>query len=166
MQSRKGFTLIELLVVIAIIGILATIVTLQVAGAQVKSRNSRAQSDISQAGKAIELYKTNQETSGLIAADVTELTADEGDDFKAIFAGKEVADTSYGISITKTPSADYTYKYLTDNEATASKYCVGTNAKNVGSTTVTGFMVVDGASKDAANPPVFTAGNTSTMSCS
>ena len=57
MQRRSGFTLIELLVVIAIIGILATLVITQLSGARVKARNSSAKSDITEAGKAVEVLK-------------------------------------------------------------------------------------------------------------
>ena len=60
MQRRKGFTLIELLVVIAIIGILATLVITQLAGARIKARNSSAKSDITEAGKAVEVFKGDE----------------------------------------------------------------------------------------------------------
>ena len=71
LNRRRGFTLIELLVVIAIIGILATLVVTQLASARVKARNSSAKSDVTEAGKAVEVYK-NDENAGnsTIAADI------------------------------------------------------------------------------------------------
>lgn len=70
-RSRlRGFTLIELLVVIAIIGILAAIVTTQLAGAQVKARNTRAQNDVSEMSKGMELFKAddNNSSNAVVAA--------------------------------------------------------------------------------------------------
>jgi type IV pilus assembly protein PilA len=59
MHRKHGFTLIELLVVIAIIGILATLVITQLSGARVKARNGNAKSDLTEAGKAVEVFKSD-----------------------------------------------------------------------------------------------------------
>lgn len=59
-QCRKsfptGFTLIELLVVIAIIGLLATIIIVNVSGVQANSRDARRTEDIDSLRKALTLY--------------------------------------------------------------------------------------------------------------
>lgn len=54
--KNKGFTLVELLVVIAIIGVLATLLLLQLGGARAKARDAKRISDISQIRTAVEQY--------------------------------------------------------------------------------------------------------------
>ncbi len=55
-ESKKSFTLIELLVVIAIIGLLASIVLVNVNSARSKARDARRIADLNQITKALELY--------------------------------------------------------------------------------------------------------------
>ncbi len=56
LSSSKGFTLVELLVVIAIIGILATLLLLQLGVARQRARDAKRIVDISQVRTAAELY--------------------------------------------------------------------------------------------------------------
>jgi len=56
MRSQKGFTLIELLVVIAIIGVLASLVIVNLSTANRKSRDSRRKADLNEIKSALELY--------------------------------------------------------------------------------------------------------------
>ncbi|MFA4996130.1 MAG: prepilin-type N-terminal cleavage/methylation domain-containing protein [Patescibacteria group bacterium] len=51
-----GFTLIELLVMVAIIGILATIISLNVIGAQAKAKYAKVIADMATIGKAVNSY--------------------------------------------------------------------------------------------------------------
>lgn len=53
---KKSFTLIELLVVILIIGILATMIVINVSSARAKARDARRKEDLSTTAKALELY--------------------------------------------------------------------------------------------------------------
>lgn len=55
-NKEKGFTLVELLVVIAIIGVLATLLLLQLGGARGKARDTKRISDVTQLRTAIEQY--------------------------------------------------------------------------------------------------------------
>jgi general secretion pathway protein G len=127
-QRRSGFTLIELLVVIAIIGILATLVVVAVNGAQVRARNSQAKNDVTQIGKAIELFKVNQtpatmpsgtDTSVVGTRRATLTTTSSGTtvvgNFTTLFGGTESA-TAYGIRIAATPTG-LIYRYVTANPA-------------------------------------------------
>ncbi len=59
MTIRKGFTLIELLVVVAIIGILATVVVVNMSSAQNKARDANIKSNISTVKTAANLYYLN-----------------------------------------------------------------------------------------------------------
>jgi len=56
---RKGFTLVELLVVIAIIGILSTVLILQLGSARAKARNIKRNSDVKQLVTAFNAAASN-----------------------------------------------------------------------------------------------------------
>ena len=55
--SQAGFSLIEIMVVVVIIGILATVVALNVGGAPDEARRVKAQQDIKTLESALEMYK-------------------------------------------------------------------------------------------------------------
>jgi prepilin-type N-terminal cleavage/methylation domain-containing protein len=171
MRNRRGFTLIELLVVIAIIGILATLVITQLAGAQVRARNANAKSDITQIGKAIGIELTNNAAMGdkyYNAVDTngtaTNLTANNaGTKWTALFN----SDTGYNkLHINRSPSSAQVYRYSTDqvtpNEtltAGSTYYCISTSVSTASNVSDTGFYVNNGASGNSAGiAPTHTAG--------
>ena len=53
---KKGFTLIEMLVVVAIIGVLASIIVPNFLSSQARARDAQRKSDLTQIGRALELY--------------------------------------------------------------------------------------------------------------
>lgn len=58
-RDENGFTLIELMVVIVILGILATLVIINVLPNQDKAMVTKAQADIATLEQAVELYRLN-----------------------------------------------------------------------------------------------------------
>lgn len=61
MRYKKGFTLIELLVVIAIIGLLASIVLINLNKVRAKARDGKRLSDMNAIIKALEMYYDDNE---------------------------------------------------------------------------------------------------------
>lgn len=120
MRRVQGFTLIELLVVIAIIGILATLVITQLGNARKKAVVSGAKSDVAEAGKAIEVFKVNDDAAGnIITASVvggdTLINAGTGG-IDQVFKGAlstTAGSLSYGLKFTKTSGSSITYTYRT-----------------------------------------------------
>jgi general secretion pathway protein G len=56
-ESEEGFTLVELMVVIVIIGLLATVVLVNVMPSQDKAMATKARADIATLGQAMEMYR-------------------------------------------------------------------------------------------------------------
>ena len=59
-KSEEGFTLVELMVVIVIIGLLATVVAINVMPAQDTARVKKAEADIALLEQAAEMYRLNK----------------------------------------------------------------------------------------------------------
>ncbi len=59
-QREAGFTLVELMVVIVIIGLLATVVVINVMPAQDTARMRKAEADIATLEQGIEMYRLNR----------------------------------------------------------------------------------------------------------
>ena len=89
---KKGFTLIELLVVVSIIGILATVLVVNLSSSQVKARNARIQNDVEQLSSASEIILLGSAT---FAGNSAGLKTNDVD--LPIKAGASVAGTSVGI---------------------------------------------------------------------
>ncbi len=61
-KNKKGFTLIELMVVLVILGILGTIVVVNVAPIFQRANLEKIKADMAQTSKALEIYKFNELT--------------------------------------------------------------------------------------------------------
>ena len=59
-NKKKGFTLIELMAVLVILGILATIVVVNVSPVFQRANLEKIKADMAQTGKALEIYKFNE----------------------------------------------------------------------------------------------------------
>lgn len=57
LSKSKGFTLIELLVVVAIVGILATVIMINIGGAKASSRYASTLAEMTDMAKAVNIYK-------------------------------------------------------------------------------------------------------------
>ncbi len=69
-KFQKGFTLIELLVVIAIIGILASVLLVNLATTRNKAKDSAIKLEMSQIRTAVENYAFDQNPNTYVGADV------------------------------------------------------------------------------------------------
>ena len=74
-RQEDGFTLVELMVVIVIIGLLATIVALNVLPSGDKARIEKAKADISQIEGGLELYKLQNLTYPTTSQGLAALTS-------------------------------------------------------------------------------------------
>lgn len=73
-RDQKGFTLVELLVVIAIIGVLATLVLLQLGTARARARDTKRIADVNQIRTAVESYFEDNGGSYPTVIDATTLS--------------------------------------------------------------------------------------------
>lgn len=75
-HAEAGFTLVELMVVIVIIGLLATVVVINVMPAQDTARVKKAQADIALLEQGVEMYRLNKLTYPPAGQGLQALTAE------------------------------------------------------------------------------------------
>lgn len=102
-EFQRAFTLIELLVVITIIGILASLILVSFASAQVRARDSGRKSDLDALKKALELAK--QDSQGAIFYPACSNTCDD------IANAIPTLSPTYIQKIPKDPKTDKAYFY-------------------------------------------------------
>lgn len=104
--ARRAFTLVELMVVIVIIGILATLVVVNVAGADDDAKVSAAKVGVSQIGEAVKMFRIR---TGALPVSLVELV--EG-------PGSGDSDTTWHPLLDKVPKDpwDNDYEYEVTNE--------------------------------------------------
>ncbi len=102
-DGEDGFSLVELLVVIVIIGLLATVVMINVLPSQNKAMQSKAKADIATLSQAIEMYRLN-----------TLRYPDGSEGLNALLGGTSATPGSTGGYIRKLPKDpwgnDYRYR--------------------------------------------------------
>jgi len=116
-NQRKGFTLIELLVVIAIIGLLASIVLVQLGPVRGKARDAKREQDFAQISQAMELCRIDEDCGDGVDKYIKSATFP----------------TSIGAYIssppTETGGTDYNWE---DNTSDPTKYCIWTTLEQAG----------------------------------
>lgn len=112
-NKSKGFTLIELLVVIAVIGLIASIVLVQLGPVRAKARDGKRRQDFAQIGQAMQLC-------------YLESTCGAGEDK---YITSATLPTSIGTFMSSVPSGtggtNYTW-IANDNPADDQHYCIHT----------------------------------------
>ncbi len=119
-SCKKGFTLVELMVVIAIIAILATVSVVGYTGLVQKSKNSNANTSLSQAMTLIsaELIDGSTKSDSGNTANIKMVdnklyagtAAFDADDLKAIFSDIAAMSGTFTVTVSNTETADKGYQ--------------------------------------------------------
>lgn len=131
-KVKKGFTLIELLVVMAILGILVTLGLANYMSSQIKARDVKRKTNLSQIAQSLEIYNNDKGkyptgTGGLIygcGAGATQVC-----NWGTSTFSDTTTDTTYMIRLPADPSS-YTYYYVSNNGKSYQLYAHLENAKD------------------------------------
>jgi type II secretion system protein G len=121
-MKKRGFTLMEVLIVIAILGILATMVMANFKASQQKSRDIRRKSDLSQIGKALEIYNNDFGSYPLADADGNIKGCGAGGIATCTWGTSQFANTTstviYMAKLPNDPITGLHYRYRSDGTGT------------------------------------------------
>lgn len=115
----KAFTLVELMVVIAIIGILSTIVSVNLSGAQKKSRDSRRIADLQALNSSLKMYYEDKDSYPDADVDNSDSNkyctiGDKWDDNQTICLG-EIQTLGFVSTLPTDPLSSSKYEYRKDD---------------------------------------------------
>lgn len=121
-SKKKGFTLIELLVVIAIIGLLASIVLVNLNRARKKARDAKKIATLKQVQNAIELYYSDYNYYPNVSqgGSCGSQTCNNGDGWETL---KTILQNEGLLS--DLPSKDEGYIYCSDKTSNSQEYVLG-----------------------------------------
>ena len=125
--SKKSFTLIELLVVLAIIGLLASLVLVNLGPVRQKARDAKRQSDIKQYGLAMEMYYLAQTLPSYPNLPDTATAIDSASTLLQPYL-------SPPLPLDPVNSGNYIY-YWTDNNSPTNTFCVWAKLETLTPTT-------------------------------
>ncbi|MFA6963559.1 MAG: prepilin-type N-terminal cleavage/methylation domain-containing protein [Patescibacteria group bacterium] len=122
MRKLKGFTLIELLVVVAIIGILATVVVVNLSTSQNKARDAKLQNDLEQVANAAEIYRID---NAKLPVEFASTAIDAGSVLTATMTNSLRVDNVRLITVLPThPVTGKSIELITDSTTAPTKYIV------------------------------------------
>ncbi len=104
-RGRSGFSLIEIMLVVVIMGILATVVVVNIGGQSQQARINATRTSIDGIGKAVEMYEMQ---TGELPSSLSDLTRSIGNNPPLIRGG--VPSDSWGTPFSYSRKGDFEYE--------------------------------------------------------
>ena len=129
--NNHGFTLLELMVSIAIIGILASLMYINIAGVRAKNRDAQRMIRVNEIAKALNIYNTSARLYPVYDGNIT--SAD------AVSLALETAGAISDVPVDPMNSGSYVFGYQSDGSDFTISFCLETDtiqgyAKGCGNT--------------------------------